>query len=268
MKKIAMTSLLVFVSIVTITGNVYANFSEIHCKHFVFGIPLGAPDSNDLIIREIYALSSNDSTKFADWVAYQLDPGTVTGDVQTKRKWKVDPYLAPNETLEPDDYTGAHDALKTDRGHQAPLASFKGTPYWHQTNYLSNITPQKSNLNQGPWRVLEERVRKFVRAGNTVHVITGPLYEKEDEELPQSDEEHIVPSGYWKIIIFQQKNDIMTAAFIFSQNTARDARTSDHLVSIDEIERRCGLDFLWELPDDIEVQVESRVSTNWAEINF
>ena len=29
---------------------------EIHCKHFVYGYPLGAPASNDLIIRDLYAL--------------------------------------------------------------------------------------------------------------------------------------------------------------------------------------------------------------------
>ena len=50
---------------------------EIHCKHFIYGMPLGTPVTNDLIIRDIYALSSNDANKFADWVAYRLDPETV-----------------------------------------------------------------------------------------------------------------------------------------------------------------------------------------------
>jgi hypothetical protein len=45
------------------------DLTEIHCKQFILGIPLGTPATNDLIIRDIYALSSNDSTKFADWVA-------------------------------------------------------------------------------------------------------------------------------------------------------------------------------------------------------
>jgi endonuclease G len=116
------------------------DLQEVHCKHFIYGIPLGTPASNDLIVRDIYALSSNDSTKFADWVAYRLDPGTVVGDAVTKRVWKADPWLADQETLEPEDYKGANKALRTDRGHQAPLASFKGTN-WQETNYLSNIYP-------------------------------------------------------------------------------------------------------------------------------
>ena len=36
--------------------------------------PTGAPTSNDLIIRDTYALSNNDARKFADWVAYRLTP--------------------------------------------------------------------------------------------------------------------------------------------------------------------------------------------------
>ncbi len=65
---------------------------EIHTKHWLFGYPLGTPATNDLIIRDIYALSSNDTTKFADWVAYRLDRETVEGDVETRRRWKADPW--------------------------------------------------------------------------------------------------------------------------------------------------------------------------------
>ncbi len=38
--------------------------TEIHSKHFFHGIPQGSPATNDLIMRDIYAMSSNDDTKF------------------------------------------------------------------------------------------------------------------------------------------------------------------------------------------------------------
>ena len=47
---------------------------EIRCKHFIYGYPLGTPESNDLLIRDSYAMSTNDETKFADWVCYRLTP--------------------------------------------------------------------------------------------------------------------------------------------------------------------------------------------------
>lgn len=247
------------------------HYAEIHCKHFFYGYPTGTKATNDLIIRDIYALSSNDGTKLADWVAYRLDKETVIGDVKTSRKWRADPWLDDKETLEPGDYQGAHNTLKVDRGHQAPLASFKGTKNWAETNFLSNITPQKSDLNQGPWRILEEKVRDLVQADHIVYIMTGPFFERTMPSLPNSDESHKVPSGYWKIILVQTAkatDSIKSASFIFSQNTPRRAKIIDHLYTINDIEARSGLDFLREIPDEIEEEIESNQFQTWARENF
>ncbi len=127
---------------------------------------------NRIVARASHTFSNNAATKFADWVAYDVVPADI-GPSQ-RRSWRPDPLLPPDETLEPADYKGAHKALKTDRGHQAPLASFTGAPGWQATNYLSNITPQKSALNQGPWKELEAAVRVLARSGaGRVHVLTG-----------------------------------------------------------------------------------------------
>lgn len=244
---------------------------EIHCKHFFYGYPAGTPATNDLIIRDIYALSSNDETKFADWVAYRLDPETVFGDIETSREWKADPWLDKKETLEPGDYKGAYGKLKTDRGHQAPLASFKGTDDWVETNYLSNITPQKSDLNRGPWMILENSVRSLVSNGNIVYVMTGPLFERKMPLMPGADEPHKVPSGYWKIILIQPGktyNSIKAAGFIFDQVTPKTNNVIDHLCTINEIETRSGLDFLRELPDEAEEKIEDSKHQAWAQENF
>lgn len=236
---------------------------EIHCKHFLLGYPYGAPLTNDLIIRDIYAMSSNDSTKLADWVVWQLTKNNL-GDAKTDRSWEADPWLAEDETLEPNDYRGAHGELHTDRGHQAPLASFDGTPYWEQTNYLSNITPQKSALNQGPWRLLEEAERDLLKKYILIYVMTGPLYEREMPPLPGADEYHAVPSGYWRIITtIDEDLGLKIAAYILDQDTPRKAVFNDYLVTVDEIERRSGLDFFWELEDEIEDYLEMRYDKAW-----
>jgi len=88
---------------------------EIQSEHCLHGCPSGSPANNMVIIREIYILSANGTTKFADWVAYKVTAETI-GPSQ-RRKWKADPLLAENETLEPADYKDAHKVLKTDRGH-------------------------------------------------------------------------------------------------------------------------------------------------------
>ncbi len=85
---------------------------------------------------------------------YRVTSETIGTSKSLNRDWEEDPFLEDSETLEPDDYKNAFNELKTDRGHQAPLASFAGTVFWRSTNILSNITPQKSDLNQGAWVAL------------------------------------------------------------------------------------------------------------------
>ncbi|MGI0154333.1 DNA/RNA non-specific endonuclease [Pseudidiomarina sp. WS423] len=48
----------------------------------------------------------------------------------------------------------------------------------------TNITPQASGLNQGPWARLENAVRQLARSGQDVYVVTGPLHEWHFASLP------------------------------------------------------------------------------------
>ena len=57
--------------------------------------------------------------------------------------------------------------------------------------------------------------------------MTEPLYEREVPPLPEADESHRVPSGYWKIITTEKDGVIKIAAFLFDQETERKAKTCD-----------------------------------------
>jgi endonuclease G len=243
--------------------SIYGQYPEIHCKHFIYGYPGGAPKTNDMVIRDIYALSSNDSTKFADWVVYRLDKSEVEGPSNSERDWKADPWLDPSETLEPPDYDNAYKSYNYDRGHQAPLANFKGTQYAYETNYLSNITPQKALLNRGLWKKLEDKERDLVIKYGTIYVMTGPLYEKYMPNLPKADESHKVPSGYWKIIAIPQKIGIEIFSFIFDQSTTSADILKNHLTSVSNIQKRSKLDFFWELNDSQEKKLEEKPNANY-----
>jgi endonuclease G len=183
-----------------------ADIRSVHC-------PLGCPSldipNNDVVFNHTYALSYNSTTKFADWVAYEVNVLNF-GD-SPGREWGNDPLVDDGESLEEDDYKGANRALKTDRGHQAPLASFAGHRHWSELNYLSNITPQKSNLNQGAWVDLENAVRSTVGFRNSLYVITGTLYSEDEQPLPQA---------YFKIVYDLKGN---AASFIFDQELKRNA---------------------------------------------
>lgn len=65
-----------------------ARDAELHTFHCLHGCPVGAPGTNDVVVREIYTLSSNDLTKMADWVAYRVTKESIgqSGD----RDWRAD----------------------------------------------------------------------------------------------------------------------------------------------------------------------------------
>lgn len=200
-----------------------------------------------------------------------MTPHEVMGGLSLGRNWKADPWLDDNETLEPsgpDDYKGVGDA-NIDRGHLAPLGSFKGTRHAWQTNYLSNITPQKKDLNRHSWKCLEGMVRKLLpKRYQNVWVITGPLYEDDPpKKLPDTDEDHLMPSGFWKIIIVKPGDNasIKVAAYIFNQDTDKDSPVSDHVTTIRKIEQRSKLNFLRLLPDDVEEELELSEDATWLE---
>jgi endonuclease G len=211
--------------------------SELHTFHCLHGCPIGAPATNDVVVREIYTLSSNDLTKMADWVAYRVTREAIgeSGD----RDWRRDPWLSEDETLDPKAYDAASGALHVDRGHQAPLSSFSSTPHAADTNVLSNITPQSSALNQGPWVQLENRERDLAtRLGVPVHVYTGPLFERMMRPLPSGGLYQRVPSGYWKVIALA---DGRVTAFVFDQKAARRSDYCDARVSLIHVELRSRL---------------------------
>lgn len=209
--------------------------------HCLAGCPTGTPATNNLVVREIYALSNNDKTKFADWVAYRVTRETIGTSNSLARNWRSDRLLEEDHTLEEDDYKGANKELGTDMGHQAPLASFAGTRFWRVTNILSNITPQKSALNQGPWRYLEEAIRDAAYAKREVFVVTGPTYDTDEDsmELPGADEPHRVPTGYFKVVADRTGR---MAAFFFDQDVGRKNDYCSGITTLIEIEAASGLD--------------------------
>ncbi|MDA3950151.1 MAG: DNA/RNA non-specific endonuclease [Spirochaeta sp.] len=238
-----------------------AGAQEIHSEHFPDGMPAGTPPSNDLVIRDLYALSANDTTRFADWVAYRLTPAEVYGELDLARDWRSDPWLDADETLEPsgpDDYSGAYQAHRYDRGHLAPLGSFVGSTAASSVNYYSNIVPQTAQLNRGPWRQLEERVRELVLEHHEVYVTTGPLYDGTPmPPLPGADEPHTVPTGFWKVVMIPGRH---LAAFIMPQQGFSASSPAAFLVSVDEVEERTGLDLFPRRSGGAWDGLEARVS--------
>jgi endonuclease G len=259
---------------------------EIFCKHFLHGQPNSTvPNDNDLVIRDCYALSNNAKTKFADWVAFRLTPQEVFGTLDLARKWRNDDWLGTDKTLKAtpkkkDEYRDAlqvgKDARRRgyERGHLAPLASFRGSRDASQVNFYSNIVPQNPDLNEGLWEHLEQAVRRLAIHYQYVWVITGPLYEGEEmPKLPHARAAHKVPSHLWQIVMIEPNpkdpRSLRAAAFVFKNAPPPvGAKLVDHLRTIREMERRTGLNFLHRLPPERRDYLKTLVDRRWVEDEF
>lgn len=146
-----------------------------------------------------------------------------------------------------------------DRGHMAPneaVSESYGRQAQLDTFLMSNVVPQKPNLNQGPWRLFEEWVVDQAKEEDTLWVVTGPIYDPDQTSyLPNTAIR--IPTAFWKVVIDQQAGGLRVYGMIMEQGVARRSDRHSFQTTIDEIEARSGWDVLSELDDDIENALEA-----------
>lgn len=155
-----------------------------------------------------------------------------------------------------------------DRGHMAPnhaISLLYGKQAQVETFLMTNITPQKPSLNQKFWQRLEEmELDSFAPKFKEVWVYTGPLFDEKTTRLKSSYFVEI-PDAFYKIYVGVEANGTLkTLAVIVPQNAKANDRMEKYLVSIDEVERRSGFDFLHRLEDTMEGRLEKEIdATPW-----
>jgi len=230
-----------------------AQNTKIYSNHWFGSLPIPKNSKNPLLIHNIFIISFDIEKKLPLWTAYHLSPALVWGELKAKRKYIPDPLLSLDHSLKFKDYKGASrcdgKGAGYDKGHLAPLGSFKASPYIYQAQYLSNIVPQSRKLNQGPWRMLEERVRDFVKRGNIVRILAGPLYGQEGKnKIPPcwkaaQGKLQEIPHSYWKIVAFKYKSNIKACSFLMPQKIKNQKdHPKKYLIKWDKIKQRTGLE--------------------------
>ncbi len=81
--------------------------------------------------------------------------------------------------------------------------------------------------------------------------------------LPEADEPHVGPSGYWKVVLAEVDGELRAAAFIMGQDAARSAPLADFISTISEVEERSGLTLLWRLPDAEQAALKATDDASW-----
>jgi endonuclease G len=124
-----------------------------------------------------------------------------------------------------------------------------------ETFRMSNILPQKPNLNRRVWERLErEEVKTYAQRFKTVWVIDGPIFDATPSRLRSGV---AVPRACYKIIIQEEHGQPRMLAFVMPQDATGSEKLGFFLTSVRKIEDETGLDFLNELPREMQDRVET-----------
>lgn len=212
---------------------------------------------NSKILQRLgYITSYNTITKNANWVAWHLTKEHTDG------KWKRDgiPYMVDEEISgsrqELDDWYGHN--LPIDHGHMCPAGDNKWSKEaMEQTFLLTNMCPQNSELNRGDWEVLESKCRGWARHYGEIYIVCGPIFYSNSFKTIGKNKVG-VPDAFFKVILCINKRP-KALGFIYPNDGAHH-KINHYVTTIDDVEKQTGIDFFYNLPDEIENEIESNAS--------
>lgn len=214
----------------------------------------------------------------APWVAYPLSRWNV-GTGSRSDAWGLDPLLDEDKqpVLHFRGYSVGNSG-RYDRGHQLPSAdrpNIKGADPQKNPNamtfYGTNMTPQLNGFNGGIWANLEGKVRSWANESDTLYVVTGCVIDYKDGEtvkyaLDNNGKKVTVPTGYYKVVLRYRANSTFgysgysACAILFDHKVYSDKRiTSEYSMSVDDLEKKTGIDFFVNLPAKVGEETTARI---------
>jgi endonuclease G, mitochondrial len=210
-------------------------------------------DSAAYIDHSCFELEYSETHEQAKWTYHLLTREMTRANTERSDRFLVDSKVKTNSATDAD-YKGSG----YDRGHIVPAADMAFSEECMNTSfYYSNMSPQVPSFNRGIWKKLETLVRYWAFAYDSIHIVSGPILQ---DSLPSIGPNQVaIPEYYFKALLVYQKNDKRAIGFILP-NASSSQNLEAFAISIDEIERKTGLNFFHSLDDRIENELESTIS--------
>jgi endonuclease G len=222
-----------------------------------------------VLVREGFVVGHCDEFKVPLWVAqkWTRDDLEDSQGPSHPRPFKPDPEL-PDYAQAGTDYE--YSSSQMQRGH---MARHQDNAAYGRDNsdagcLMSNIAPQHKHLNPESWLALENAHRNVVSGEehdiDTLWVISGTIF-PDGQPRGLIGNDIGIPDACYKVIAWRDAEERLQArGYILTQDD-HETNPADYLRSVDDIEQVTGLDFLHELPDDLEADVEAHVPrTMWS----
>jgi endonuclease G len=198
-----------------------------------------------------YSMLYDTRYKLAYWVAYPMH-GYYLGSSGRTDAWGYDPQISDvfQAFLE-----SAYNISGIDRGHQIPSADRTINTATNKTTfYYTNMTPQSSTLNQGMWASLENRIRTWTQACDTLYVVTGAMITTGTDNVidyvNDNNGQPVAKPKYYYKALAQRENDIYyTVAFKMDNKTYGNGENyNNYRMTIEQLEQETGFTFFPSIP--------------------
>ncbi|MEG5033329.1 DNA/RNA non-specific endonuclease [Microcoleus sp. AT3-D2] len=228
-------------------------------------VPSIASIDNYLLVKPQYVMSYNSKTKTANWVSWQLNRSWI-GAADRQDNFRPDDSLPADwYKVRPSDYMGSG----YDRGHIAPSADRTRNEADNSSTFLmTNMMPQVPEVNRGVWGDLEEYCRELVAQGKELYIVAGPVGRKGSIGRK---EKIAVPARNWKVIVVLNQQGLGMQGITTNTRTIAVMMPNDASVKgkgwksfrvpVARVERETGLNFLSNVPPQVQQVIESKVDS-------
>ena len=222
---------------------------------------LGLPSEN-YIEHSAMILEYDEKHEQAKWVAHMILPEIKYGKVTRTNDFRIDPKIKTGTATQKDyfltdtleDGTVKYDGFGYDRGHLAASADFKwSAKALSESYYYSNMSPQLPELNREKWGDLEALLRKYVINNEVpLYIYTLPILTDDLPKIGRAKNQVSIPEKYAKVAYDHvNKRGI---GFIL-ENRKLHQPLKAYALTIDDVEKICGLDFYKGIEESIEKEI-------------
>ena len=223
-------------------------------------------DKNSQTVHHTYySLGYQEETEQANWVAYKLTKSSLRAkNVKRERYFKPD-YSVSTRSAFFRDYKNSGYT----KGHIAPAGDMAfNTRAMKESFFMSNISPQLRQFNNGVWKELEENVRDWAYTKDALVVVSGPLFY--DNDFKKIGQNRVgVPDAFYKILLDETKASKHDAIAYIIPHKSTDLPLSEFATTIDEVEKHTSIDFFYRYfeNDAEEKSAEEQINLNNWPVN-
>lgn len=230
----------------------------------------GMPAADQILFNRYYATGYSYYFRQPKWVLEIVNPPTIDEEPEgVKRSDNFRPDYRIPQIFRADlvDFKGSG----FDRGHMVPSADQNGLEIQNsETFLLTNMSPQKPELNRYIWRKLENKVRILNRNDDILetYVITGPIFNFDEpvSVIGTNDSNDVtipIPHSYFKSILTEDKRGKIKMWSFIIKNEGTTQPLSDFLVPTTRVEQYAGIK-LWDslVGDEIEIE-KGNIRSMW-----